>query len=47
MKQPRIIEDNDNFLVNLGHILTRIHNTFYREYDETNKQQQLTASKEH
>ena len=46
-KQPRIIEDPDNFLVNLGHILTRIHNTFYREYDETNKQQQQQHQQQH
>ena len=35
--KPRKIEDNDNFLVHLGHILTRIHNTFYSEYDEIKK----------
>ncbi len=40
LKQRRIIKDNDNFLVNLTHILTRIHKTFYRQYDKTKKQQQ-------
>ena len=42
------IKDTDDFLVHLGDILTRIHNTFYSEYDvkqkehEDNKQEQET-----
>ena len=30
----RKIEDRDNFLVHLGQVLTRIHETFYKEYDK-------------
>ena len=39
----RKIEDPDNFLLHLGDVLTRIHNTFYQEYDHMIKKIQQSS----